>query len=487
MSTVSRTTPPGAGAADGRQRRSPGARRGRSPWGVVGRNAVSKILVMGVSGALAVVTTRLIIEHFGVAAYAQYGLLTSMASLVPFADLGMGAVIINAVAASRHPERDPTVRRTLVSAFRVLCVSAAVLIAVGGTLTLLGWWPAVLGEGLLPGGGGAALLCVVVFAATLPLGVGQRILTGLGRNHVQIGTQALAAPFVLGTVLVLVLTGARAGGYAAVLAYLANTVVAASALYLASRAVRPQIGVVLRAVPRPGAVPGVPVLDVAWPMLVQMLALPVAMQTDRLLLSHLSGSGELARYNLGSQLFGLITQTVSAAGLALWPVFARARSRSEIRSPHALAVGFCLGGLALAGVLAALMPWVAPIVSGGRIALDGWLVAGFVAFVGAQAAKYPLGMYMTDLRGLRFQVLPILVMVPINLGLSWILVDPLGAAGPVIGSAVAVTLCQVLPNVWYVRRDLARRRSEALGADDSVSAHVTRTTDAPGSGSEDSS
>ena len=67
-------------------------------------------------------------------------------------------------------------------------------------------------------------------------------------------------------------------------------------------------------------------------------------------------------------------------------------------------------------------------------------------------------MYMTDHRGLWFQVVPILVLVPLNLGISWWLIGVLGAGGPVIGSAISVALCQVLPNFWYVQRDLARKR-----------------------------
>lgn len=84
-------------------------------------------------------------------------------------------------------------------------------------------------------------------------------------------------------------------------------------------------------------------------------------------------------------------------------------------------------------------------------------------FVTVQAIKYPLGMYMTDATGLRFQVLPIVLMVPLNLALSWALIAPLGAAGPILGSAISVLLCQVAPNLWYVRRDLARRRRALAG------------------------
>jgi hypothetical protein len=45
-----------------------------------------------------------------------------------------------------------------------------------------------------------------------------------------------------------------------------------------------------------------------------------------------------------------------------------------------------------------------------------------------------------------------------------VLIAPLGAAGPVFGSVMAVTFCQVLPNLWYVRRDMARRSAAAASA-----------------------
>jgi O-antigen/teichoic acid export membrane protein len=195
-------------------------------------------------------------------------------------------------------------------------------------------------------------------------------------------------------------------------------------------------------------------------MLVQMIALPIAMQTDRLLLSHLTRGDELAQYNLTSQLFGMVLQAIMAGGMALWPVYARARARSDVRSPVKPAMWFLAGGLLLAGVLALLAPLIAEFVSGGRIELDFWLIAGFVVFVGMQAMKYPLGMYMTDKRGLQFQVLPILLMVPINLGISWWLIGVVGPGGPIIGSAISVLLCQVIPNFVYVSRDLKRRTQE---------------------------
>ncbi len=71
---------------------------------------------------------------------------------------------------------------------------------------------------------------------------------------------------------------------------------------------------------------------------------------------------------------------------------------------------------------------------------------------------------MTDERGLRFQVVPVLLMTVSNVALSWVLIEPLGAAGPVVGSAVAILVFQVVPNSIWVARDLrARRRAAAAG------------------------
>lgn len=432
-----------------------------SPWRVVASNVMAKTLLMVVSGLISFVTTRMIIQHFGLVTYAQYGLLASMGALVPFADLGMSAAVINAIAGSEDPSQDRHVRRVLLSAFRVLIGSACVLALIGLSLTMLGLWPAILGDGLQAGGSGVALACVLVFALTLPMGVGQRILTGLGKNHVQIRAQFLAAPIMFVAVATLVFAGAKSGNYLAVFSYLSGTAVAATSLVLASRNIRPQVRSALVDVPKIRSVRGARTMHVAWPMLAQMVALPIAMQTDRLLLSHLGNTSDLAEYNLAAQLFGMIVQIVSAAGIALWPLFARARSAEEVRSPVSLTYGFLLGGLLAACVLALVSPWVVPILSYGKIQLSPWLLLGFIVFVTAQATKYPLGMYMTDAAGLRFQVLPIFVLVPLNLMISWALIAPVGAAGPIIGSAISVILCQVLPNAWYVRRDLVRRRMSA--------------------------
>lgn len=438
--------------------------RDDSIWRRVGGTAVAKVIVMGLSGVLGIFTSRLIIQNYGVDAYAQYGLLTNLPALLPFADLGIAAVVFNAIASSNDPQRDLQVRRTITTAFRILLVTGPTIALVGVVISLLGLWPAILGNGLLPEGGAtAALLCALVFGLVLPLTVGQRILVGLGKTGTQVATQAVIAPFILLSVLTFIAVSAPAGSFVAVLSYLGTGLVSLLCIILAARALRPQVGRAIRDIPRFRTIANVPFLAIAGPMLVQMLILPVATQTDRLLLSHLTVGDELAQYNLGSQLFGIAVQTIAAAGLALWPFYAKARSTASVRSPIKPAFVFLLAGLVLGGAMAAVSPWIVQFLSDGKVVLDGWILVGFVAFVAVQAIKYPLGMYMTDERGLKFQVVPILIMLPVNIGLSWTLIGVLGAAGPVVAASISALVCQVLPYFWYVRRDLRARRAGAVG------------------------
>lgn len=438
----------------------------RSLWSAVASTAAAKIFVMGLSGVLGIITSRIIISNFGVDAYAQYGLLSGLPALLPFADLGIAAVVINAIAGSNDPKRDEYVRHTITSALRILIVSGSVIALVSFVIYLAGWWPAILGEGLMPDGGSlSAFLCLAIFGFVLPLSVGQRILVGLHKTNVQIATQSIVAPImllVIGTGAALALPMAA---YLPVVSYIANGTMSAVCLIIAARALRPQVGSAFRDILKLRQVRSVPVFHLAWPMLVQMIALPIAMQTDRILLSHLAPPASLAEYNLASQLFGIVLQTIAAAGLSLWPHFAKARSQSRVESPIWPTLWFIGGGIVLASALALISPWLASFISDGKIQLGLPLVLWFVIFVALQAAKYPVGMYMTDERGLKFQVIPIVLMMPISLGLSWWLIGVIGAAGAIAGSAIAVLLCQVIPNVWYVQADLVKRRkaTEATG------------------------
>lgn len=431
-------------------------------WRIMGSTALAKLLIMGMGGLLAIITGRLIISNFGVDAYAQYGLLATLPALIPFADLGVGAVVINAISAAKDPVADENVTASVVSALRILVVSGLCIAAAGVLFFLTGSWPLVLGGAVLGIEGEiTATLCAVVFGLALPLGIAQRLLIGLKRTTSQTMSQAVVAPFMLGMVALCVILMLPAGPYLALFSYLASVLVSLICLAMVARSLPGMVPVYFRRIFMVRRYPGVPTMGLAWPMLLQMIALPLAMQTDRILLSHLRGTDDVAEYNLAAQLFGMAIQVINAGGMVLWPHFSKARSDGVIHSPFRITVVFLGFGLVISAALAVLAPWLAQFMSSGKITLSFGLLLAFVLLTTLQAAKYPMGMYMTDFNGLRFQVLPIFCMVPLSLGLSIYLIGIWGPAGTVIGSCIAVFACQMVPNFFYVRRDLRRRAQQA--------------------------
>lgn len=449
--------------------------RGRSPgitgtepsaWSGVLRSGGSRLLVLPVSAVLGIVITRLIVDRYGPAAYAQYGLLVGIGALLPFTDLGMSAAVMNAVAGSSDPSRDEHVRRTLLTAIRVLLVSALVLAATALVVSLFVGWPALLGAGLGAGGSPVAAACLFLIALGIPVGIGQRMLIGLGRNHVAVLLLGLQTPIVLGVLLLVTWTGNPVPDAVAAIPYAVAFGLSVWCTWLAARKLRPVFGAAVRAVLRLSTERGATVLDVAWPMLVQMVAVPLAMQSDRLVLSHVRGTGDLAQYNLAAQMFTPVWAVVNAAGFALWPVFARARVRGASMSPFPLALGFAGAGLAASTAIALASPWLADVATGGRVTVPAALALSFTVLMLVQAAKFPLGMYLTDARGLRFQAGMITVMLPVNLGLSVLLAGTFGAVGPVMASVAGVFVFELAANVLYVRRRLAQAVADVPRAEE---------------------
>lgn len=431
----------------------------------IGGNALARMIALPVSAVLGIIVTRLIIGNYGQASYAQYSLVIGIGALLPFADLGIAAALMNATAGAKDPRTDENLRLVLVSGMRVLACSATVVILLSVVLTALGAWDNILGEGLMPGSGPvAAALCLAVIGATLTVSFGQRILAGLGQFHLVVILNGLQTPIVLGVVAAMIVLDVPGGGYVAVVSYLASFLIGVLALWLVSRRIHPMISSALRLAVRVRTVRGGKFLDTAWPMLIQMIALPFAMQTDRIVLSHVSTVDALTEYSLAAQMFNPVVSVVATAGIALWPIFAKARAegvRSEV-SPMRMSALFGAVAVGFAVLISLASGILADVASGGTISLSLQLLLAFSCLVVVQAVKYPLGMYMTDAKGLRYQAYMVLLMLPVNLGISWVLAARLGAVGPVIGSVVGVALFQVLANWVYVRRHQTRTATSVV-------------------------
>lgn len=407
--------------------------------------------VVALAGLLA---ARVTVSSLGVNGYAIFALVVGLAALNPVGDLGVGAAVTDAVA-RRDELGDEGVQRVLRTSLRVLIVISLALTLVAWALASLGKWSTLLG---VPASGEveiAAFAAVTLFAVGLPLGLSSRVLLGAERNDI-----ALAFQGGSGVVALLIILGAAATDaplWAFVAAPAAGAaLVAAAAWPVAGSASGMSLSEVVRSVVR--GRPGGRIAHLAGPMMVITAALPIAFQSDRLLLSHLSSLGQVAVYAVGSQLYGALLGLVGAAGMSLWPMFARRRAQQPVPRHELIRLSavFALVGLVLAILLVATGPWVAYFVSKGEIELGYGVLVAFGVLLVVQASWFPTGMLLTDRDGLRFQAVAVVVMVVINIPLSALLAHHVGAVGPIVGSVVAMVIAMWVPGVWRALRRAPR-------------------------------
>lgn len=416
---------------------------------------LARLVTMAVSLVTGVITTRLILGSTDVEHYALYSLLITIPALLTFTDLGSGAVLVNSIATSDDPRADVQLRYQLTAVGRVLLAFATVAMALNTILLVTGGWRAIFGEaGRIPGAALAAFLCITIFCLGVPLGIWTRLMLGQGRNHIVILLQGLVSPLTLaGVWLMLQVGGSDTESYLAMASYFAMLIVAALGLAITARTTSPLVGSAARMIPWPKRFPSVRVMDVGWPMLAQTVTYPIAVGTQRYILAQFGSARDVAEYGVAGQVFFALNSLVLAAGVALWPHFAKRRHQGSLSTgPFGISALFAGGIAGATAVIWLVGPWLFAFISNGELDVRPATIIAFGAMVTMTAALYPLGMFIMDKPGIRFQVIPTLAMALVSVALAVILTPALGILGPLVAVVIAIAFCQYVPYAIYIRR-----------------------------------
>jgi O-antigen/teichoic acid export membrane protein len=423
-----------------------------------------RALGLGLTSLAGLAITWFLLRQFGVETYAFYSLLVAIPSILVFGDLGTGASLVNAIAVSPDPQRDVRVGQHLLSCLRITAGFAAALSLVAGLLYALDLWPALLNvDAGMRGTSAVAALVAVLFAVSLPLSLGQRLFLGLQKSHLWVILQSLQLPLTLVLVLGQVyLLGSRDGQFVPIAFFVSLVIVGALSLLWVRRYLAAPVGWAFRHL-LSRRTRGAKVMDLGLPMLAQTMLVPIAVQSDRIILAHLSTTQELALYALAAQVFAGVQSLIAAAGLSLWPVFTRQRIRGETAKPGLYAVGFLGIAAAMCAIILVFQRPLFELLSDGKLEMRWSILLGFTLAACVQAVLYPVGMSMMDLRSVRFQVVPILASVTANIGLSVLWAPSMGATGPVLATAVATLVFQLIPFAVYSRLRRSRREGHDVG------------------------
>lgn len=421
----------------------------------VARAGAARIVVMAVSMLCGILVIRLLLGVYDVEVYASYAVLSSIVTIVNFPDLGTGAEVVNAVARSSRPACDPVVRSVMLSVQRILLGSAATIGVLSVAIGVFGGWEYLLGatdiNSDLALGATAGML---LFAVSASLGIGSRVLLGMERQHYVLLIQGLQGPVALLVVLIFTQSATGVpGGYVVTAPFIGMLCVSAGMLLCAWRFLPGAFSFVAKSWPWFRSAPGARVMHVGLPMMVQTALAPLALGTHRVILAQVVSPLEVSEYSVAAQVYLSLMGVFSAAGLALWPGFAKRMQRGESVRPARISVWFATSALVLGSVVGILHAPIFDLVTGGEVVPPLGLCIAFTAYLVVQAFLYPLGMSLMDASGLRFQIVPVILMVSASIGGSLLLArTSLGATGPLVATAAAVLVFQIAPFAARVRR-----------------------------------
>jgi O-antigen/teichoic acid export membrane protein len=416
----------------------------------VGLALLSRSVALPLAAACSIATARLVVASVGITGYGLVSIVAALPALLAFSDLGVGAAVTNARALAVD---EVNLHDTVAAALRVLCAVAAAVTAVSAGLAVAGAWPTLLGMPASMTPSWAVALAVSLFALSLPLAIGQRVLLGAGRNHTSILILSLVPPGILACVLVGHVAGAPLSFYVCVPSAVA-AIAACTTCWVAARSDGLRLMSGLRRALNPN-VKLVPIGKTAGPMAAIAVSLPLAYQTDRLIVSHVVGAEGLAQYSAGALLFAPALALISSGGMSLWPAFMRLGAtnpqllKREYRRAQA---AFTLLGACLAVGLLLVGPLVGTWMMHGEVTVSATLMGSFALLVLVHATYYPSGMLLMDERGLRLQAVTSGTMAVVNVAASIWLAGLIGPSGPVVASAAAIGICMWVPGYLAARR-----------------------------------
>jgi len=414
----------------------------------MGASSLSRFVVLPVTALAGALTTYVVIDYAGVSQFAYIALAGTLFQLIPFADLGLGAAIVNAVAGEkRDGDATTLVARTVRAAFLALAMSGAAVVVLSAAVSGLNLWGPILGlpVALQTVANWAVFLALVPFAISLPLGIGQRVLLGLGKNHYVNLIGGIGPVVAVLTTLLLVKLGAEPM-FLAIATPVGVLVVAAACFIVALRQPgwRPPSSsepiAALRVEP-------VRLWSAAAPMLIISVAVPLAMQSGRLVLSHVGTPVDLAEYSVGFQFYAPSLSLAVTAAVTLWPVFARNRAQSGSLWRRVLGL-MTAAGLMLGLGFALLINPVASVVTNGAVSVSPPTAIAFGVLLFVMSAHQPSAVLLTTPRLLAFQAACCVVMLAIAVGLAFVLGPIFGASGIVVGAIIGVALGQLVPGIW---------------------------------------
>ena len=394
------------------------------------------------AGIASILSARLVVESSGSIGFAFFSIITSLPALIPVSDFGISAVVTDNIA--RHGIKSWQFKSVWLRTQRLLWTIAGALSALGIAVGVGGLWAQILGVTDSTMVDVAATAVVILMAIGIPLGAGQRVLLGVGRQTLATGLISSSPILSFGLTAAVYLLWQEADFPLLAIAYSLGSLITQLIVMLVA------LSHIRRHARKPIASPTsarIPIRHTALPMAVIAITLPLAYQSDRILLAHVSSNLAVTNYALVAILYFPLLSIIAFGQQPLWPLFLRhsTQPRQLIALYRNALWAFLSLGVVLGCALAVIGPKISNFVDSSTRAPLGLYLA-FAALLIMFGLNSASGMLLMDTAGRRLQAAGSVAMLASKLALTLTWAPAWGAEGAVWATVISASLFMVLPS-----------------------------------------
>ena len=407
----------------------------------------------GIMLLTSVLSIRFTVNYLGTERFGMWALISSFTAMLSFADLGIGNGLLNSISDAYGKDDREGASRNVSSAFYML-LFIAVLIAVifFAAYPYISWAAVfnVTSAQAIAEAGPAMTLFIVCTLINIPLGVVQRIRMGYQEGF--INSLWLAIGNVTALFAVLTLIYFKSG-----LPYLVFALVGFPLLAQLGN------GLFLFLKQRVWLMPrwrhfnfssAGKLLQLGFLFFVLQMAISIGFESDGFIITQFLGAEAVTQYAIPKRLFILATTLLGIVLSPLWPAYGEAAARKDTAWTKRTFLKSLLFssffGISSALILLIFSKPILRIWVGDAVSPSWALLVGLAGWLILYSILNPFAMFMNGVNIINFQVATTVLMTIVNIIVSVVLVQRIGVAGPIWGTVISLSLCVLLPTIWYV-------------------------------------
>lgn len=401
------------------------------------------------------ISIPLTLAYLGAERYGMWVTIGSLIAMMSFADLGIGNGLLNVIADSHGRDDRQAMRRHISSAYTVLAaITLLILVALAASYNIVPWHKLfnVQSELARAEAGPALAVFVCCFAFNIPLSIVQRTQVGLQQGFTANLWQCAGSILGLTGILFAISVHASLPWLVAAAIGLPMLAAIGNTLLFFGRQ-RCDLS------PKPALSNRESVQRIAHTgalFFVLQLIAAIAYMSDNLVISHVIGADSVAQYAVPEKMFAVIGSVLMMAIAPLWPAYGEAIARGDKNWSRRTLIQSLWFATATSGTLSLILiwlgPWLLTIWVGHSVAVSLPLLVALGVWKTLDSIGNTLSMYLNGRSMLRIQVILGIAMATTAIALKIVLVEHFGIAGTPIATAIAYSICILVPLAWLFPR-----------------------------------